>query len=86
MCLEESPVKNYFLAFVLAVLVVLSGVTLRQSVASTNSGHVGTDNLMAIGGSPVPPIPKTAAIGGSPVPPIPKREAIGGSPVPPIPK
>lgn len=80
--------KNYILAFVLAVLVVLTGVTVRQSLAGPSSSGFGEVNtLTAIGGSPVPPIPKAAAIGGSPVPPIPKREAaIGGSPVPPIPK
>ena len=75
--------KNYFLTFVLAVLVVLTGMTLRRSVANaTQSGFAGQNNLVAIGGSPTPPIPK--AIGGSPTPPIPK--AIGGSPTPPIPK
>jgi hypothetical protein len=66
-------VKNYILAFVLAVLVVLTGVTLRQSIASTNSGISSTKNLVAIGGSPVPPIPQNPAIGGSPVPPIPQN-------------
>jgi len=65
--------KNYFLTFALAVSVVLTGVSLKQSVAS-------------IGGSPVPPSPKLMAIGGSPVPPSPKLMGIGGSPVPPSPK
>lgn len=79
--------KNYILAFVLAVLVVLTGVTLRQSLAGpSSSGLGGVNNLTAIGGSPMPPIPKAAAIGGSPMPPIPKAAAIGGSPMPPIPK
>jgi hypothetical protein len=66
--------KNYFLTGALAVLVVLTGVSLKQSVAG-------------IGGSPVPPSPpKLMAIGGSPVPPSPpKYLAIGGSPVPPSP-
>ena len=75
--------KNNFLTFVLAVLVVLTGVTLRRSVANaTQPGFAGHDNLVAIGGSPTPPLPK--AIGGSPTPPLPK--AIGGSPTPPLPK
>lgn len=75
--------KNYFLTFVLAVLVVLTGLTLRRTVANASQPGVSTQNaLVAIGGSPTPPIP--SAIGGSPTPPIPS--AIGGSPTPPIPK
>jgi hypothetical protein len=65
--------KNYLLTFLLAVLVVLTGMTVRRAVAE-------------IGGSPVPLLPKAMAIGGSPVPPLPKAMAIGGSPVPPLPK
>ena len=66
--------KNYFLSFALAVVVVLTGVSLKQTVAG-------------IGGSPVPPTPPSLmAIGGSPVPPTPPSvRAIGGSPVPPTP-
>ncbi len=64
--------KNYFLSFVLALLVVLTGMTLRHSVANvTQSGSAGT-NLTAIGGTPPPPIPQAAAIGGTPPPPIPQ--------------
>ena len=75
--------KNYFLAFVLAVLVVLTGMTLRRSVANVaQPGSAGQDRLVAIGGTPTPPIP--SAIGGTPTPPIPS--AIGGTPTPPIPK
>jgi hypothetical protein len=49
-------VKNYFLAFVLALLVVLSGLSVRRSVAG-------------IGGSPAPIPPMSAlGIGGSPAP------------------
>jgi len=66
--------KNYFLTFALAVLVVLTGVSLKQSMA-------------AIGGAPVPPLPpNVTAIGGAPVPPLPpSARAIGGAPVPPLP-
>ena len=66
--------KNYFLTFALAVLVVLTGVSLKQSVA-------------AIGGAPVPPSPPSMmAIGGAPVPPSPPSVmSIGGAPVPPSP-
>lgn len=60
--------KNYFLAFVLALLVVLSGATVRG-------------NLAGIGGSPAPIPPMgTVGIGGSPAP-IPPM-GIGGSPAP----
>ena len=48
--------KNFFLAFLLALLVVLSSVTIRQSFAG-------------IGGSPMPlPPTKALGIGGSPMP------------------
>lgn len=77
--------KNYFLSFVLAVLVVLTGLTLRHSVANASqSGSAGQNNLAAIGGSPTPPLPQAVAIGGSPTPPLP--QAIGGSPTPPLPQ
>jgi len=61
--------KNFLLAFLLALLVVLTGITLRRSVAG-------------IGGSPVPLPPSAVSIGGSPVPLPPSAESIGGSPVP----
>ena len=73
--------KNHFIAFLLALLIVLSSVSLRRSVAG-------------IGGSPIPlPPPEAQAsnalgIGGSPIP-LPPPEArtskglgIGGSPIP----
>jgi hypothetical protein len=85
--LEESQVKNYFLLFVLAVLIVLTGVTLRKTFAVTNASpaqHVS--NAVAIGTEPVPPWPKKLAIGTEPVPPWPKKLAIGTEPVPPWPK
>lgn len=48
--------KNFFLAFLLALFVMLSTVTTRQSVAG-------------IGGSPAPlPPMKALGIGGSPAP------------------
>ena len=48
--------KNFFLAFLLALLVVLSSVTTRQSVAG-------------IGGTPAPMPPmKALGIGGTPAP------------------
>lgn len=79
--------KNYVLTFLLAVLVVLTGATLRKSFAAIGGSPVPPfPKQAAIGGSPVPPFPKVAAIGGSPVPPFPKEAAIGGSPVPPFPK
>jgi len=49
--------KNYFLTFALAVLVVLTGVSLKRSVAG-------------IGGAPPPMPPPGVSIGGAP-PPMP---------------
>jgi len=61
--------KNYFLAFLLALLVVLTGMTLRRSVAG-------------IGGAPTPWPPVKTAIGGAPTPWPPTAVAIGGAPTP----
>jgi hypothetical protein len=75
--------KNYFLTFVLAVLVVLTGLTLRHSVASASQpSSSAQNNMVAIGGTPMPPLPQ--AIGGTPMPPLP--QAIGGTPMPPLPQ
>ncbi len=71
--------KNFFLAFLLALLVVLSSASIRQSV-------------VGIGGSPMPMPPKqmvAVGIGGSPMPMPPKQMVavgIGGSPMPMPPK
>ncbi len=54
--------KNYVLTFLLALLVVLTGMTLRRTV-------------VGIGGTPVPPYPPSLAIGGTPVPPYPPATA-----------
>lgn len=72
--------KNYFLTCVLAVLVVLTGVSLKQSVAGIGGSPVppSPPSLMAIGGSPVPPSPPSLmGIGGSPVPPSPPSAVLG---------
>ena len=61
--------KNYILTFVLALLVALTGVTLRRSVTG-------------FGGSPVPLPPNAVNFGGSPVPLPPNTGNFGGSPVP----
>ena len=73
--------KNYFLAFALAILVVLTGFSLKQSVAGIGGSQM-PPNVTAIGGAPVPDPPDTEAIGGAPVPDPPDTEAIGGAPVP----
>ena len=55
--------KNFFLGFLLALLVVLSSASIRQSV-------------VGIGGSPMPMPPKqmvAVGIGGSPMPMPPKQ-------------
>jgi hypothetical protein len=61
--------KNFSLALLLALLVVLSSVSLRRSVAG-------------IGGAPVPLPPGAVHIGGAPVPLPPGAVHIGGAPVP----
>ena len=56
--------RNYFLAFLLALMVVLSSVSVRRSVAG-------------IGGTPPPiPPPNYLGIGGTP-PPIPPPNYVG---------
>lgn len=47
--------KNYLLTFMLAVLVVLTAISLRQGVA----GMAGSSSAptMAVGSEPPPPIP-----------------------------
>ncbi len=47
--------KNRILAFLLALLVVLTGMTLRRAVMGTGGGP--TRIPIAIGTSPVPPFP-----------------------------
>jgi hypothetical protein len=59
--------KNYLLAFLLALLVVLTSMSLGRSAAG-------------IGGAPVPVPPTVTGIGGAPVPVPPT--GIGGAPVP----
>lgn len=49
--------KNYILTFVLAVLVVLTGLTLRHGTA----GFGGSPVPVAFGTSPVPPFPPEIA-------------------------
>jgi hypothetical protein len=78
--LEESPVKNNFLAFVLAVLVVLSGLALRKSIASIGTDPVPMPHMVAIGTDPVP-MPHAVRIGTDPVP-MPHAAKIGTDPVP----
>ncbi len=71
--------KKQLLTFVLALLVVLTGMTIRRAVAGIGGSPVPLPDPGAIGGSPVP-LPDPSAIGGSPVP-LPDPSAIGGSPV-----
>ncbi len=62
--------RNYVLTLLLAVVVVLTGLTVRRSLSgATRSGADRPTSLIAIGGSPVPvPPPALVSIGGSPVP------------------
>lgn len=63
--------RNYFIAFLLALLVVLSSISVRRSV-------------VGIGGTPPPMPPNYLAIGGTPPPMPPNAVGIGGTP-PPMP-
>ncbi len=48
--------KNYFLTFMLAVLVVLTAISLRHSVAGM-AGSSTKAPMMATGGEPPPTLP-----------------------------
>ena len=75
--------RNFSLALLLALLVVLAGLTLRRSVAGIGGSPVPwPPSGVHIGGSPVPWPPSGMHIGGSPVPWPPSGAQIGGSPVP----
>ncbi len=52
--------KNYFLTFMLAVLVVLTGINLRHSVAGVDKSSTGKQRVVAIGADPAPPLPPSA--------------------------
>lgn len=77
--------KSYILTFVLAVLVVLASLVLRQSVYGTATNAVGSNNpSVAIGPGPFPYPPSSKlAIGPGPFPyPPSSRVAIGPGPFP----
>ncbi len=57
--------KNYVLTFLLALLVVLTGMTLRRSV-------------VGLAGAPVPLPASVTGFGGSPMPPFPPAMASTG--------
>ena len=63
--------RNFFVALLLALLVVLTSVSVRRSV-------------VGIGGTPPPMPPNYLAIGGTPPPMPPNAVGIGGTP-PPMP-
>jgi len=69
-------VKNYFLAFLLALLVVLSSVSVRRSAAGIGGAPAPMPpmNTLGIGGAPAPMPPmNTLGIGGAPAPMPPMR-------------
>ena len=74
--------KNLVVTLLLAMLVVLTAVSVRRMVAG-NATYAGTPTLVAIGTDPVPPVPpgkpsgKTLAIGTDPVPPVPPGKPSG---------
>jgi hypothetical protein len=74
--------KNYILTFLLAVLVVLASVVVRNTLANGNAvGSEGTA-VMAIGPGPMPIPPSAKAIGPGPMPIPPRAKAIGPGPMP----
>ncbi len=78
--------KNLILTFLLALLVVLTAISVRRMVAGTATAAGQSPTLVAIGTDPVPlpPPHKLVAIGTDPVPlpPPHKLVAIGTDPVP----
>jgi len=77
--------KNFTLTFLLALLVVLTAICVRRTVAGTATAPGESPTLVAIGTDPVPlpPPHKLVGIGTDPVPlPPPKKLAIGTDPVP----
>ena len=76
--------KNLILTFCLAVLVVVTAISVRRMVAGTATDAGQSLTLVAIGTDPVPlPPHKLVAIGTDPVPlPPHKLMAIGTDPVP----
>lgn len=73
--------KNCVLAVLLALLVVLTGITLRRSLAGRGVAGVAGQTLVAIGTEPVP-LPPSVGIGTEPVPLPPSQVGIGTEPVP----
>jgi len=78
--------KNLALTFLLALLVVVTAISVRRMVAGTSTAPGDVLSLVAIGTDPVPlpPPGKLAAIGTDPVPlpPPHKLATIGTDPVP----
>ena len=67
--------KNYLLAFLLALLVVLTSMSLRRSVAGIGTAPVPMPpNATGIGTAPVPMPPNAIGIGTAPVPMPPNRK------------
>ena len=54
--------KNLVVTLMLALLVVLTAVSVRRMVTG-NATYAGTPTLVAIGTDPVPPVPTTASKG-----------------------
>ena len=74
--------KNSVVTLLLALLVVLTAVSVRRMVAG-NATYAGTPTLVAIGTDPVPPVPPGKPSGPKEVGLM--LLAIGTDPVPPVP-
>jgi len=74
--------KNYVLTFLLALLVVLTSVMVRNTLAKASVvGNTGSA-FTAIGPGPMPIPPSAVAIGPGPMPIPPSAVAIGPGPMP----
>ena len=75
--------KSFLLTLLLALLVVLTALSLRRAVAAGVTATDQGSSLVALGGEPVP-LPPTAKakLGGEPVPWPHTKLALGGEPVP----
>ena len=66
--------KNYTLTVMLALAVVLGALTVRRGVVGVSGPGFSAGPMMAIGVSPMPPLPpRPVNIGVSPMPPLPPR-------------
>jgi hypothetical protein len=74
--------RNYILTFLLAVLVVLASVSVRNALGMSSAAANNGATVLAIGPGPAPIPPRASAIGPGPAPIPPRASAIGPGPAP----